>query len=534
MKILAVIPARAGSRGIPNKNIRIIGGHPLIYYAIFNAIHSEYITDVIVSTDFPEIRIIAQQMGTDCKWRDPALCKDDITLDAVVYDAIPKETDWDYIITMQPTSPTLRLKTLDTAIKYAIDNDVDTLISAINRPHLSWIEKDGKKIPAYQERLNRQFLPPQYLETGAFMISKATVVTESSRIGSKVDIFEIPQDESQDVDSFEDLLTVASILKRERVAIYVNGNNKRGLGHIYRSLELADEFFVKPDIIYDINQTECKAFGKTTHNLIAINGIAELFERCRKEQYTLFINDILDTSIDYMIGLKTVLPNAQIVNFEDEGEGSIKANLVINALLSHKTYPHVYVGEQYYIANRLFLFYKPITISQNVKRIFICFGGADPRNFTDRCLSIISKQEYSDYQFTIALGRAKDNVRELMGYNQYENISVVYDVSNMAELMSQNDIAIASRGRTSYELAMLGIPTIAMSENDRERNHSFACNENGFTYIGTNPTDEVIEATLKMYLALSRDSRQHFQDVLLSHDLRNGRKQVMKLINSLT
>lgn len=51
MKILAVIPARAGSKGIPNKNIRIIGGHPLIYYSIKNAMSSSYITDVIISTD---------------------------------------------------------------------------------------------------------------------------------------------------------------------------------------------------------------------------------------------------------------------------------------------------------------------------------------------------------------------------------------------------------------------------------------------------------------------------------------------------
>ena len=64
MKILAVIPARAGSKGIPNKNIRIIGGHPLIYYSIKNALDSKYITDVIISTDSPEVRIIATQMGT--------------------------------------------------------------------------------------------------------------------------------------------------------------------------------------------------------------------------------------------------------------------------------------------------------------------------------------------------------------------------------------------------------------------------------------------------------------------------------------
>ena len=97
MKILAVIPARAGSKGIPNKNIRIIGGHPLIYYSIKNALNSEMITDVIVSTDSSEVRIIAEQMGAKVKWRDAVLCGDAVTLDAVIADAVPADVQWDYV-----------------------------------------------------------------------------------------------------------------------------------------------------------------------------------------------------------------------------------------------------------------------------------------------------------------------------------------------------------------------------------------------------------------------------------------------------
>lgn len=67
MKILAVIPARAGSKGIPNKNIRLIHNKPLIYYAIQNALNSRYITDVVVSTDSPEVEIIASQMNVNVK-----------------------------------------------------------------------------------------------------------------------------------------------------------------------------------------------------------------------------------------------------------------------------------------------------------------------------------------------------------------------------------------------------------------------------------------------------------------------------------
>ncbi len=533
MKIIAVIPARAGSKGIPNKNIRIIGGHPLIYYSISNALNSKYITDVIVTTDSPEVKIIATQMGASVHWRDASLCGDAVTLDAVIYDAIDCSKSWDYIITMQPTSPTLTIDTLDSAIRYAIDNELDTLISAINAPHLSWGERNGKKFPNYTERLNRQYLPPCYMETGAFVISKASIVNEKTRIGEKVDIYEVPENEAQDVDTFSDLQAVAACLEKNKVAIYVNGNNKRGIGHIYRALELADEFYSKPDIYYDINQTNPIVFGRTTHNLIPVNGIAELFNRCKEEQYNIFINDILTTSIDYMIGLRSVLPYARIINFEDDGEGILKADLVFNALYSESDLPQVKAGDQYYISGKTFMFYEPIEIKEKVEKVFISFGGADPQNYSDRLLNIISKPCYSNYSFVVVLGRAKQNVDELMKYNELDNINVLYDVSNMPELMTNCDIGITSRGRTGYELCMLGIPSIAMAQNQREEKHGFVSNENGFTYIGLNPEDEVIESNLQMYLKMSMKARKKYQDKLLSHDLRGGRKRVMGLINSI-
>lgn len=533
MKILAVIPARAGSKGIPNKNIRILGGHPLIFYSIKNAMDSNYITDIVVTTDSMEVAIVATQLGVGYKWRDAALCGDDVTLDAVVYDAIPQDNHWDYVVTMQPTSPTLGVKTLDRAIEETISQGLDTMISVINRPHLSWGLQDDIIKPNYMKRANRQCLPPHYMETGAFVISKANAVTPYSRIGTKVSVFEVPPDESYDVDSFDDLRNVASRLSPETVGIYVNGNNKRGIGHIYRALELADEFFVKPDIYYDTHQTNRAVFGETTHQLIPVNGIAELFNICKKKNYQVFINDILTTSIDYMIGLRTVLPSARIINFEDDGEGAVKADLVFNALYQSSDASNVYAGEKYYISSKTFMFYQPIHIKEKVENVFISFGGADPQNYSDRLLAIISKPQYSQYHFTVVLGRAKENVDYLMDkYKDSSNINLLYDVSNMPELMSKCDISITSRGRTGYELAILGIPTIAMAQNKREEKHGFVSNENGFSYIGLNPADEIIEANLNMYLVMSTTNREHYQQMLLSHDLRNGRQKVMSLIHS--
>ena len=252
-----------------------------------------------------------------------------------------------------------------------------------------------------------------------------------------------------------------------------------------------------------------------------------------REQYDFFINDILSTSIDYMIALRKALPNAKIINFEDDGEGIYKADLVINALFHESYVPHMMSGEKYYISSKLYMFYEPIEINEHVTKVFISFGGSDPQNYSDRLLKIISGEKYSNISFVVVLGRAKQNVDVLMEYNNCPNIDVLFDVENMPHIMSECDIAVTSRGRTGYELAMLGIPTIAMAQNHREEKHGFVCNDNGFTYLGLNPADDTIEANLDMFIHMNKEERLRFQRLLLSHDLRNGRKRVMSLINNL-
>ena len=106
-------------------------------------------------------------------------------------------------------------------------------------------------------------MPPYYIETGAFVISKAECVKHDSRIGNKVDVFELSEDQAIDIDSFVDLQNAETVLNKKNIAIYVNGNNSRGMGHVYRALELADEFKIKPDIFYDKNQTDKEVFGNT-------------------------------------------------------------------------------------------------------------------------------------------------------------------------------------------------------------------------------------------------------------------------------
>ena len=172
-----------------------MNGVPLLVYVIRTAesLREKYFVDIVIDTEDLEICEIAEQYEVEVMNRPEELAGDAITLDPVVYHAVcgyenKKQIRYDVIITMQATSPTLRKETLHRAIKKFLSDDADTMISAVNEPHLSWGYKDGNLVPEYDKRLNRQQLPVHLKETGGFLISKREYVTEKSRIGKKVEI----------------------------------------------------------------------------------------------------------------------------------------------------------------------------------------------------------------------------------------------------------------------------------------------------------------------------------------------------------
>lgn len=535
MKILAIIPACEGSRMFPNKNIRIVNGKPLIYYVIQNAKQSKYIDDVIVTTNSTEIINIANYLGVMTRLRRDSLCNSDTSLDVVIDDVFNQidKDEYDYVVTMQSIAPTLRVETLDAALKDCINANYDTVISVCSDKKYLWRKSANLSIPLQVRNENRNCLEPFYVETGGFFITKTEFISSKGRLGNRVHLYELSSEEAVDVHCFGDLKQVESILCHKNVAIYVNGNNMLGLGHIYRVIQLADELFTKPDIYYDFNQTERSSFGKTTYNLIPVDGDKGLFHNLREKKYDIFINDILSTEYEYMKMLRELLPNGKIVNFEDEGNGAIFADKVFNALYEVESAENICAGEKYFIASKLFLLYQPIKIKENVKNVFVCFGGADPQDYTGRILKIIQSEGYLEMTFWIVVGKANVHMEKLSLYDRYPNIHVLYDVDNIAELMSKCDIAVTSRGRTGFELVFMGVPTISIAQNKRESLHSFLSMKNGVEYLGINPSDEQIANSLNRYIYMEQEERQCLQDRMLKKDLRNGRKNVMSVIQNL-
>ncbi|MCR5735391.1 MAG: UDP-2,4-diacetamido-2,4,6-trideoxy-beta-L-altropyranose hydrolase [Lachnospiraceae bacterium] len=540
MKTLIVIPARGGSKRIPRKNVRIMCGKPLIVYSIENAkaLKEKMDVDVAVSTDDEELGSIVRKRGVEVIERPAELATDKVTLDPVIYHALlymeeKKNVTYDTVITMQATSPTLKKETVYNAIRFFEDSDYDTVISAMNKPHLSWGVKDGVITKNYEKRLNSQELPPNYLETGGFMITKRSCVTKEGRIGESVSIFEIPEDEAVDIDTYSDWVLCEHILRRKKIVFRTVGRMQVGMGHIYRCLTLAYKltghditFILDKESDIGIERIEASNFP-----IIVVEDDKELERVLEKIRPDILVNDILDTSLEYMIMVNKYAK--RIINFEDVGKGAKYADAVINALYEKGDKLHnEYYGSKYFCIRDEFLEEEPKDFSEEVKNILVIFGGADPSNLTARMYDIckLLHEKHPNIEFHFLIGFAYPD-KDLICDDPDNNIYIHRDVKRVSSYMSRMDLAITSQGRTVYELASMGVPSVVLAQNEREAEHVFAGIQNGFINLGLGKnTDALTIIQTIRWLIQTPRVREEMRKLQLSKDFSKGQERVIHLI----
>lgn len=540
MRILAVIPARGGSKGIPRKNIRLMNGKPLIAYAIANAKASKYITDVFVTTDSREIGDVAISCGAKIIERNDRLSTDLVTLDPVIYHAKQQaerqcQCSFDFIITMQPTSPLLKTSTLDRAIEYTIQHDYDTVISVINKPHLSWGRKlDGAVFPLYEERKNRQELPPRYMETGAFVVARENCVKENTRIGERVSVFEVDERESIDIDDANDWILTESIMRRKRILFRVDGYVKLGLGHIYNCITLAMSMIEHDVLLVTDAKAEVgiKKIKETNLPYRIFHTEEELQGIISEYRPDIWVNDCLNTTEEYIRDLKALVP--RVVTIEDLGSGVRAADAVINALYDEdEPRKNVYSGYQYVCLRDEFQIEQPKMFSPEVKNIVIMFGGTDPSNLNRLVYDALISQNnrFKGIRFFFITGIGYDNEMNEVVTCPKKNIFVYPNVPRVTKYLKEADLVIMGQGRSIFEAACMGIPAIVLSQNEREMSHSFAQMEHGFLNLGLGKSVDpsLIVNTLE-WLVSTTAVRENMHNLMTQIPLKSGTERVKRII----
>lgn len=189
--VLALIPARGGSKGLPNKNIARVGGKPLIAWTILAAQQVKSVDRIVVTTDSPEIARIARDYQAEIPFlRPPELALDDTPGMAPILHAIQwLETNQnycpDYVMCLQPTSPLRSSQDIEAAIQLALDKNADSVVSVSHvKQHPQWmkgVDAEGRMvdyIPAADLITRRQDLSPVYALNGAIYLTRRNILLE--------------------------------------------------------------------------------------------------------------------------------------------------------------------------------------------------------------------------------------------------------------------------------------------------------------------------------------------------------------------
>ncbi len=222
MTVIAVIPARGGSKGVPRKNLQPVGGLSLVARSIITARNCAAIDRVAVSTDDPEIAAEAALHGAEVVKRPAALGTDSATSESALLHAIEQTLgepdDDDHIVLMQCTSPFVDPAALSSALKQTTTGGHDVVFSAVPSHSFIW-SRDDQSMTGINHRasvrLRRQDRKQEFLETGAFYVMRAKGFCDAKhRFFGHIGIVEVPQEHSIEIDTPADLACAQDVAYR--------------------------------------------------------------------------------------------------------------------------------------------------------------------------------------------------------------------------------------------------------------------------------------------------------------------------------
>jgi CMP-N,N'-diacetyllegionaminic acid synthase len=233
-KILGLIPARSGSKGIKDKNLYPILGKPLISYVCETALNSKCFDQLILSSDCDKIISVAKKHGIDVPFiRPKELAEDETLVVDVIYHAlnwfqINKGVTYDYICLLQPTSPLAKKSDYENAIQTAIENDADTVVTVYKcgqvHPSIMYTREENGKVDWFVKKLGwnnmsrRQDLSPIFMRSGIVYVFRADMILKSKKLyGNRIFSIEVEEERgSVDINTKLDLKIAEFLLSETK------------------------------------------------------------------------------------------------------------------------------------------------------------------------------------------------------------------------------------------------------------------------------------------------------------------------------
>lgn len=486
-KPFIVIPARGGSTGVPRKNVRLLGGEPLIARTIKTALRATLPGRVVVITDDDEIEEISLHYGAVVTREEKTTGK--ATLDQVMVRTIPflrslGATDSDVLLTMQPTCPFISSGRVREAMQ-AFADGAGSVLTVIDDRHLGWrLDEGGNPRPDYVARVNRQQLPPHYRESGAIIGARIIdVVRFETRIVEPIRLIEVPEGEALDIDTFGDWAVAEHLATRRKILLRTDAARELGMGHAYRTLALAYAL-ARHDLSIVLSRDKPlghEFFAEYPFKVEHVDDDLGVLRLARETKADLVVLDQLDTHREFV---ELLGQQSKVVTFEDLGTGAEEANLLVADLYEN---PRVSNDRQLTGVQNAILapsfesLPRKAKFRESVEEILLIFGGTDPSNLALKALEGLQVAQFGG-RVTLVRGLGAN----LVDPTEYRglNLRVLSNVKNMPALMVKADLAISSAGRTITELSCLGVPTLCLAQNSKELTHTHTTVNNGVIMLG--------------------------------------------------
>ena len=221
--VIAIIPARGGSKRIPRKNLVPIGGRPLVAHSIIHARQSKHVHEIYVSTEDAEIAEVARTHGAEVVPRPQELAGNEATSESALLHVLDDRirrglSDPDLVVFLQCTSPVRRPDDIDRAIETLLAANADSLFSACEYNRLIWAIRDGQPYSVnydYYKRLREQDMKKQYRENGSIYVFHPPVLRQyNNRLGGRIAIYEMDYWSSFQLDTPKHLELIEWIMRR--------------------------------------------------------------------------------------------------------------------------------------------------------------------------------------------------------------------------------------------------------------------------------------------------------------------------------
>jgi CMP-N-acetylneuraminic acid synthetase len=228
MRVLGLVPARGGSKGVPGKNIRLLRGKPLLQYTAEAALNSQLLSRVILSTESTEIAEIGARCGLEVPFMRPLdLAADETPMLPVVKHALKMldgdGSKYDAVCLLQPTNPLRRTEDIDGCITWMEKTNADAVVTTIevpaeHNPHWVYFQNGdgllrlstGESVPIAR----RQDLPRAFHREGSVYVARCSVVREGSLYGQRLAGYPIERNRSVNIDSSDDWARAEALLAR--------------------------------------------------------------------------------------------------------------------------------------------------------------------------------------------------------------------------------------------------------------------------------------------------------------------------------